>query len=334
MRLLAALLLATLVPTQPLRAAEVIDGIAAQVGSEIVLVSEVLQAAAPAEARIREEGGGEKDVAVLHLEILERMIERALIRQMVKRAELDASDAEVDQAVADIAHENQLTLEELRATVDAQGMPFETYREKIRGEIEHQKVMSGMVASKVRLGDKEVREIFDREFSNQPSGGEEFYLRQILVTFPEDEKSGRTTACMRVGAARARIASGETFRDVASQLSEVNPEVGGTIGWLHENEVAGWMLRAVADLEPGDVSQVVEAPFGCNLIEVVERRPYQQITWEQAREPLHAQLFEQRMAEEYRKFVDKMRDQTYIERKGMFAENAAELRLDTDDDTF
>lgn len=323
MRLFSALLLIALASAAPAsRASELIDGIAAQVGAEIVLVSEVLLAAAPAEARIREEGGSEKDIAMLHLEILEHMIERALVRQVVKRAELSASDRDVDAAIGDIANENQLTIEELRASVGAQGMSFEIYRERIRSEIEHQKVMSGMVAAKVRLEEREIREVYDREFTDQPTGGEEFYLRQLLVTFPDEQKHGRTTACLQVGAARARIETGETFREVASQVSEVNPEVGGTIGWMHESEVAAWMLKAIENLEPGDVSEVVETSFGCNLIEVVERRPYQQITWEQAKKPLEGQLFEQRMAEEYRDFIDRLRKQTYIERKGMFADSA------------
>ncbi len=331
MRLLTALLFVTLALAGPTRArAEMIDGIAAQVGSEIVLVSDVLQAAGPAESRLREEGGGDKDVAMLHLEILEHMIERALVRQIVKRAELSASDGEVDSSIADIARENQLTVEELRASVDSQGMPFEVYRERIRGEIEHQKVMSGMVASKVRLDEADVREVYDREFTDQPVGGEEFYLRQIMVAFPTDQKNAKATSCMRVGAARARIRSGESFRDVASEVSEVNPEVGGTIGWLHEREVAAWMLKAIGELGPGDVTDVVEAPFGCNLIEIVERRPFEKITWEQARKPLEGQLFEQRMAEEYKKFIDRIREQTYIERKGMFADS---VDLDLSQDT-
>ncbi|MCP3984289.1 MAG: hypothetical protein GY723_07860 [bacterium] len=331
---MTVLLFVTLAIAGPTGAsAEMVDGIAAQVGAEIVLVSDVLQAAGAAESRLREEGGGDKEVAMLRVEILEHMIERALVRQVIKRAELSANDAEVDASIGDIARENQLTIEELRASVDAQGMPFEVYRERIRSEIEHQKVMSGMVASKVRLGEDEVREVYDREFTNQPTGGEEFYLRQLMVAFPNDQKNGRTTACMRVGAARARIRSGESFRDVASEVSEVNPEVGGTIGWLHENEVAEWMREAIGSLEPGDISDVVEGPFGCNLIEIVERRTYERITWEKAKRPLESQLFEQRMAEEYRKFIDRIREQTYIERRGMFAD-AADLEFDPNDGSF
>ena len=33
-------------------------------------------------------------------------------------------------------------------------------------------------------------------------------------------------------------------------------------------------------------------------------------------------LYQQRLAEEYSKFIDEMREQTYIERKGIFADAA------------
>jgi parvulin-like peptidyl-prolyl isomerase len=95
--------------------------------------------------------------------------------------------------------------------------------------------------------------------------------------------------------------------------------VGGAIGWLHESQLAAWMKQAVEGLEPGDVSKVVEAPFGCNVIEVVERRPNEVITWERAKDPLFEQLFERRMGQEYKEFIDEIREQTYIERKGLFA---------------
>ena len=127
-------------------AEEMIDGIAAQVGSEIVLVSEVRAVAGPAESRLLQAGGSQREVAMLQAEILEQMIERALIRQVVMRAELDATDAEVDESIAGIAAENGLTLEQLHESVISQGLSYEGYRERIRAEIEHSKVMSGMVA--------------------------------------------------------------------------------------------------------------------------------------------------------------------------------------------
>ena len=152
-------------------AQEIVDGIAAQVGSEIVLISDVQQIAGPSERRMREAGAKDGDIAMMRAEILERMIERALIRQMVRRAELDATEAEIDDAIEGIAKENGLSVEQLKESVEAQGLPFQSYRERIRGEIEHAKVINGMIAARVRVEEKDIRALYDEEYGDQPAGG-------------------------------------------------------------------------------------------------------------------------------------------------------------------
>jgi peptidyl-prolyl cis-trans isomerase SurA len=307
--------------------AEVVDGLAAQVGGEIVLVSEVRQVAAPAEAKLREEGASEREIAMLQAEILERMIERALIRQVVKRAELEATDAEVDEAVATIARENGLDLAQIRESVESQGLPFDLYRERIRSEIEQSKVVNGMVASKVRVEEREVRALYEKRYQQQPAGGTELHLRHLLVPFDPEDARSRQRACDAVHAALARVAGGEPFEAVASEVSEVNPTSGGDLGWIHERELASWMPPALEGLAPGGVSEALETTFGCNALQLVERRAFEPLTYEQAREELRAQLFNERMAKEYAEFMEELRSRTFIERKGIYAEAA---RLDPD----
>jgi peptidyl-prolyl cis-trans isomerase SurA len=306
------------------------DGIAAQVGSEIVLISDVRQAAQPTEARARAQGATDADIRQLYFGILEQMIERALIRQVVKRAEIGASDAEVDEAIAAIARENGLAPEKLRASVEAQGMPYAAYRERIRGEIEHAKVVNDVVASRVRVEESEVRELYDREIAKQPEGGEEFFLRLIVVTPKGEAPDARAAACASVGAAKARIDAGESFEAVAREVSEANPERGGAQGWVHDQELASWMRPAVTALEAGGVSERIEAGFGCALVQLVERRSFVPLPYEQAKERLYQHLREERMAEQYAKFVNQLREQTYIERKGPFAD--VEVRAPRADD--
>ena len=175
-RVLPALLSLCLLASPLSASAEekLVDGIAAQVGGDIVLVSDVTQMAKGPEMRLREKGGTENDVAMLRAEFLERLIERALIGQIVERAELQASAAEIDEAIEAIAVENDITIEELRQSVEAQGLSFEGYRQRIQSEIEQSKVINGMVRSQVRVEEDEVKARYRKEFSDQPSGGTEY----------------------------------------------------------------------------------------------------------------------------------------------------------------
>jgi len=303
-----------------------LDGIAAQVGGEIVLVSEVREAAGPAAARARAQGARDEDIRELYLEVLEQMIERALIQQLVQRAEIGASDAEVDDAIASIARENGLTSEKLRTTVEAQGMPYALYRDRIRSEIEHARVINDLVATKTRVEERELKKLYEEQIEKQPQGGEQFFLRVIVVTAKGDAPDARDVACSQVDAAKARVSSGEAFEAVARELSEANPESGGEQGWVHESELAAWMRDPVEALPAGGVSDRIEAGFGCGIVQVVERRAFVPLSFEQAREGLHRRVFEERMAVEYKKFVARLREQTYIERKGIFGESGAQRR--------
>jgi peptidyl-prolyl cis-trans isomerase SurA len=301
---------------------DVVDGIAAQVGSDIVLVSEVRNLIGPMEKKMEEAGAPESEIAALRADALERLIERALIRQVVKRAELAASDFEVDNAIATIARDNGLTQPQLVASVEAEGLPYAVYRERIRGEIEQSKVLNGLVASKVRVEESEIRAAYEEQFENQPKGGEELHLRHLLVPFTGEGPGARRAACATAERARTQLVAGQSFDAVASQVSEAAPG-SGDLGWIHETRLAGWMKNAIGPAKPGTTTEVIETDFGCNVVQVVDRRPFQPRSYEEVHEQLRQQLFGQRMQKEYLKFMDKLRDQTYIERKGIFAQAPA-----------
>lgn len=306
-----------LAPASP--AEELVEGIAAQVGPDIVLVSEVLQLAAPVERVARTQGAGDEDIERLRGEMLERLVERRLLEQVVKRAELEATDAEVDAAVEAIGKENGLTGDQLRQSVEAGGLSFASYREKIRGEIQRAKVLNGMVRSRVRVDEREVRKMYEQRYLSQPEGGEEVHLRHLLVTFGKEVKRDEATACGQVRSALARMKAGESFEEVAARLSEIAPERGGDVGWVPTSSLASWMRDVVTKLGPGQTSDVVRMPFGCNLLQVVEKREFKKRPYDEIAPELREALYEQRVEDEYVKFMDKLRAQTYIERKGMFA---------------
>lgn len=301
---------------------ELVDGIAAQVGTSIVLVSEVMQAVRPVEQKMREAGMPDSEIYRLRAEGLERMIEERLIEQVARKSELYAEDAEIDEAIETIARENGLTLDQLKASVTLHGMPFSEYRNQIKKEVERKKVVNAMLASKVRVEEADVRQLYDQHYANQPESGSQVHLRQLLVPFGDDSGRDKKAACEQTVLALDRIRRGEPFEQLARQLSAVAPQQGGDIGWLHEDSLASWMVEIVADLEPGETSALVELPSACSLLKLVERREFEPISYERAKPVLQQQLFQERLSEEYRAWMEKLRENTYIERRGYFADAA------------
>jgi peptidyl-prolyl cis-trans isomerase SurA len=302
--------------------AQLVDGIAAQVGSDIVLVSDVRNLVGPMEARFKGAGASGAELAAVRADGLERLIERALIRQVVRQSELEATEIEVDAAIAAIAEENDLSMEQLIATVEAEGLPYEVYRERIRGEIEQSKVLQGMVASRVRLEETDVQAAYDERFENQPAGGIEVHLRHVVVPYESDDLTERSGVCLIAEKARARLARGDAFGEVLLDLPPLSAQGSRDLGWIHQALLASWMAPPVVRLEPGGVTEVISTDFGCNVIELVDRREFEPKTYDEVRNQLYDLLFAQKMQEEYLEFMEKLRKRTYIERKGIFADAA------------
>lgn len=296
-----------------------VEGIAAQVGNQIVLVSEVMELAGPVEERMRKAGAPEAEIALVRKDALERLIETQLLSSVVERLELGADREEVDAAIAAIAEDNGLSVERLLSSVASHGLSIDEYRAKIRGEIERSKVVNAMVRSRVQVTEEEVRALYEEQFGKQPAGGEEVYLRHILVMGDGPKASTNTAACEIVRDARAQIESGQIeFTAIAQSISDMNPDQGGELGWIHSADLAGWMSTTVQKLQPGELSPVVDMPFGCNLLQLVDRREFKRIEYEEAESQLQNMVYQQKTEVEYVNWLEVLRGQTYIERKAGF----------------
>jgi peptidyl-prolyl cis-trans isomerase SurA len=321
-RPMAALGAAFFLAAGALATEQLVDGIAAQVGTRIVLISEVLKAVQGPEAAMRKAGATEQDVAKLRAEALERLIESRLVESVVARLEVTASEQEIDNTIKQIADMNGLTLEQLYASVVFHGMSRDDYRKQIKQDLERRNVVNQLLAPDVKVEERDIRALYDQQFGSQPKVSNVVRVRQILIALGKD--TGRTPeqACAMATAARQRVLAGEKFEDVAKQVSEVAPKDGGDLGWLPADQLADWMHEAIDHLQPGGVSDLLIQPFGCSVLELVERRDMEKPTYEKVHDALKEEAFNHKLEERYRKWLEELRQKTYIDRRGYFAEAA------------
>ena len=256
----------------------------------------------------------------------ERLIEERLIDNIVQRLQLAATETEVNEAVTAKARENGLTVEQLRQSIAGHGLTFEEYRTQIKNLIERQRVLGSIVRARVRVEDEEVEAAYRQQYADQRDAGSEIHLRHLLIGISAEKMRDQSTACRIAADIRDEVATGGTsFAQAARLQSDTNAERGGDLGWVHVEELAGWMAPALADLQPGEVSDVIPMPFGCNLLMLVDHREFEPVSFEQARASIEKALFNQKIEQEYEAWIEKLRKQVYIERKGTYAE-ASRLR--------
>ncbi len=103
------------------------------------------------------------------------------------------------------------------------------------------------------------------------------------------------------------------FEDLARLYSnDGTASKGGDLGWIYPGDTVPEFERAMNALKPGEVSQLIESPFGYHLIEVLERKT-EEVSKERQRMAARQALREQKLEEAYEDWLRQLRDRAYVE---------------------
>ena len=122
--------------------AQTVDRLVARVDGEPILLSELMRHASPRLAPLATEPAWKRAQALraaLRAEI-DRAIEAHLLAARARRRGLTVTDAQIDAALARIAEDQHLTLDELWAHAEASGYSPAVYREEIRRQLVEQRL--------------------------------------------------------------------------------------------------------------------------------------------------------------------------------------------------
>src|SRR3569832_2278807 len=103
------------------------------------------------------------------------------------------------------------------------------------------------------------------------------------------------------------------FEDLAKLYSnDLSASRGGDLGWVYPGDTVPEFERAMNALQPGQVSDPVESPFGWHLIQVVERKT-DDVSQERQRLAARQALRERKQEEATEDWLRQLRDRAYVE---------------------
>ncbi len=231
--------------------------------------------------------------------VLDQLIERTLILQEARRTGRLATDAEVDRRVGELGSQFP-TQKEFEQALAREGISRAELRDRIRFELTVRRMLDALSVPEVR--EEEVRAYFQahRQWFDEP---ERVRVRHILL---------RTEAEARVTLARLR--AGEPFDRLARQLSQdyATRDRGGDLGVVAPGQTVPEFERAAFSLQPGQLSDPVRTSFGYHVIQVTQRLPAKQATWETAREAALRLVQEAKRREAFERWLQQLRSRARI----------------------
>ena len=270
-----SLLIPVIASAQASTANAPIDSIVALVDEDVILRSELDMAVAGILERVRASGETMPPMNLLESQVLERLIIRELQIQRAMQTGIRVSDSDIDQAMVALAQQNNMTVQQLRQVIEADGEDFSEFRRNISDELMTERLRQRIVNGMDPITDTEV----DIMLASEDLAGGEYNVSHIMVGLAD----GSTPAQVQAAQAKAddiheRLVNGLDFASAAISYSDGQEALeGGMVGWRDLNSVPAFFADAVRDLLPGQFTQPIRSPAGFHIIKVNDYREQRQV---------------------------------------------------------
>ena len=250
-----------------------IDAIAVIVNDEVITQRELNERVATIVARMQQQKLALPDAAELRKQVLERMIVERAQLQLAKEMGVRVDDNMLDRAIARIAEQQKMTVQQLRNQMEKEGTTFASFREEIREEIIMQRLREYEVDNKITIGEAEVDSFIAAE---KAAASEQFELNisQIMVRIPENaspevlgqrqKRAEEVLRQLRTGADFAKMAA--TYSDASDALQ------GGAVGWRPGGALPPIFAEALNKLKPGQNTPIIKSAAGFHILKLVDKR--------------------------------------------------------------
>jgi peptidyl-prolyl cis-trans isomerase SurA len=298
-------------------AARVVEKVAAVVGTSIVLASEVEEKAGPLMNDLNRIADPEKRAtraSALRREVLDRLIDDELIMQQAADLKLSISSEQVDASIEEIKKQNNITDDQLREALRAQGMTMATYRSDLRRQLLRFRVLNIAVGSRVNISDEEVKAYYERHMKEE--GSAEVRASHIFVAIP----TGATAADVTEKQKHAekileRARGGEDFAKLARETSDdaATRADGGDLGYFGKDMLPKPIEELVFAMKPGEIKGPVRADRGFHVIKLVDRKKKAAKPFDDVKDEIRMQLRQKDMERQTKNYLTELRKKTLVD---------------------
>ena len=263
----------TLCASTAFAAPQEVDKVAAVVDNGVVLDSDVNSLMQSVKQQAKEANQQLPDDATLRHQILDRLIMDKIQLQMADKMGIKLTDDDVDKAIAGIAAQNKLTVDQLRSRLAYDGLNYSTYRAQIRKEMMISEVRNSEVRRRVTVLPQEV-DALAKQVGAQNGGDAEFNLSHILLPLPENPTQDQVdTAEALAKKLVAELNNGGDFGKMAIAYSADSQALkGGNMGWGKLQELPTLFAQALSTAQKGQIIGPIRSGVGFHILKVNDIR--------------------------------------------------------------
>ncbi|MCS6885452.1 MAG: peptidyl-prolyl cis-trans isomerase [Acidobacteriota bacterium] len=246
--------------------------------------------------------------------LLDVLIEEKLINQRAQELSIDV-EADINRAILELARQTnpQWTLKDFEEYLKSQGIDIEEVRKNYRSQLQRRVLLFREVISPIyeRLKPEEKRQWYEqhKELFKVPG---EYKLSEIFISF-EGKTEAAAEALARQAVSEAR--SGIPFEQLVAKYSDPARPSSTNKGHLpdiKENELIEYLRKALARMQPGEVSDPIRTDKGYQVIWIREHKRESTIPYAEVEQQVAEQLAIERGQEKLKDYFKSLREKAYI----------------------
>ncbi|MHB1249114.1 MAG: peptidylprolyl isomerase [Polaromonas sp.] len=254
------------------------DFIVAVVNSEPITNSEVRIKLIRTEQQMLQQGAALPTRGELVRQILERLINDKVQLQLARESGVRVDDNAVEAGIQAVASQNQLSLEELRRRLKADGIDYNQFRSELRDELLVTRLRQREIEPRVKVTEQDIDQFLRAQDGPAGPGSEQsslaLNLAEILVAVPENATNEQVSALQ--AKARQVVERARAGADFATLVNEFPSSSargnGGQMGLRSADRYPTLFVEATQNLPVGALAGPLRSGAGFHILKVIEKK--------------------------------------------------------------
>ena len=268
----------------PVAQAMMLDRVLVVVNDDIITYGEFQTALSGMRTKIAAMDEQMPPESVLEEKVLEQLVYEKLLQLHAIDTGITVTDAMLDQAMETLAKQNNMSIPQVMAQLEQDGISQEEFTESLKNQLLVQRVIERDVKQSISVLDSEVDGVLRNVNSEQPD--RIYNLSNIQLAVSEDATPAELEkVTSRAQQLRQDIIQGKiSFIVAAQKYSEAgNAADGGELGWKKADQLPALFADALKDMQEGSISAPLVSPAGIHLLKLNELKGSKQLLVEQTR---------------------------------------------------
>ena len=212
-----------------------LDQVAVIVNDGVILQSDIKTAMKTLKINAKKEGQTLPSNSVLEEQVTEKLILDTIQQQQADRIGVKVDDGRLNEAIEEIAKNNQQTIAELKEELQKEGLNYALFRDQVRKEISVSEARNAIVRRRINILPSEVDHLASL-LSQESSATVQYKIGHIQLRVEDgDDKAQIKQQAMEIV---SELEKGADFKTMAYTFSK-GPKAlkGGDWGWMRKEEM-------------------------------------------------------------------------------------------------